>query len=527
MASTGTERAARSNKWWAKKKTRKESKLPPKAMGSWMKELVGDGRIFGEKPKAWESAPQIGMDKIRARTDMGKYLVNFANSSTIHGLNHLAAPHRHPFEKFLAVVFILAALVCLILLSLIFWDRYQNQAVISIVDNDYRGFTITQPSMMICPLEKYDENKFPTVFAKYGIEDTDEARGFFGFLSNATYEEFPNTPIYSAVPSSKWLEILWELKPNVETDKRDQSSRSWIVTERGLCLIFDSLISDYFSYEYWMEKNWTVVPLPEKIPSYRYEQREETRSINIITHAVFANSVNPINIPNYMKAGFLIKRRHHAAIEINPTQIKTSAAVKSLSIYQRKCKNLGEDRLKLFPVYTQRMCSQECKFDRMLKRCGCYPHFARPLPGIPICTARQLRCLGENHDEFIQVYLTAAKTCKCLPNCDTVTYEDIEMGSIPMKEGSPMDAVLNYHIDFPSETIRRELLFGFLDFLTSVGGAAGLFLGASVISFVEIIYYATLRLCWYRIGIRKERENKLKIQKIMVKQNCDKILLKY
>lgn len=40
-----------------------------------------------------------------------------------------------------------------------------------------------------------------------------------------------------------------------------------------------------------------------------------------------------------------------------------------------------------------------------------------------------------------------------------------------------------------------EVLFGWVDLLVSFGGIAGLFLGFSLLSGVEIIYYFTLRTC--------------------------------
>lgn len=41
---------------------------------------------------------RIGMPTINPKSDAGKYFVEFASSSTIHGLNHLVAPNRHPVE---------------------------------------------------------------------------------------------------------------------------------------------------------------------------------------------------------------------------------------------------------------------------------------------------------------------------------------------------------------------------------------------------------------------------------------------
>lgn len=38
-----------------------------------------------------------------------------------------------------------------------------------------------------------------------------------------------------------------------------------------------------------------------------------------------------------------------------------------------------------------------------------------------------------------------------------------------------------------------------------MGGAAGLFLGASVLSFCEIIYFASLRLLWFGVDEKLKR----------------------
>lgn len=41
---------------------------------------------------------------------------------------------------------------------------------------------------------------------------------------------------------------------------------------------------------------------------------------------------------------------------------------------------------------------------------------------------------------------------------------------------------------------KRSELYGITDFLANVGGLLGLFMGISVISFTEIIYFCTIRL---------------------------------
>uniref|UniRef100_A0A2S2P5V4 Uncharacterized protein n=1 Tax=Schizaphis graminum TaxID=13262 RepID=A0A2S2P5V4_SCHGA len=50
-------------------------------------------------------------------------------------------------------------------------------------------------------------------------------------------------------------------------------------------------------------------------------------------------------------------------------------------------------------------------------------------------------------------------------------------------------------VSWPMVRYRREVLFGWVDLLVAFGGIAGLFLGFSLLSGVEIIYYFTLRAC--------------------------------
>lgn len=60
----------------------------------------------------------------------------------------------------------------------------------------------------------------------------------------------------------------------------------------------------------------------------------------------------------------------------------------------------------------------------------------------------------------------------------------------------PLDTYVNIeYLTWPIIRYKREVLFGWVDLLVSFGGIAGLFLGFSLLSGVEIIYYFTLRAC--------------------------------
>ncbi|TMW47430.1 hypothetical protein DOY81_007487, partial [Sarcophaga bullata] len=62
-------------------------------------------------------------------------------------------------------------------------------------------------------------------------------------------------------------------------------------------------------------------------------------------------------------------------------------------------------------------------------------------------------------------------------------------------ERSDAPGVLVEFLTWPIIRYKREVLFGWVDLLVSFGGIASLFLGFSLLSGVEIIYYFTLRAC--------------------------------
>lgn len=59
-------------------------------------------------------------------------------------------------------------------------------------------------------------------------------------------------------------------------------------------------------------------------------------------------------------------------------------------------------------------------------------------------------------------------------------------------------------------TSRRSELYGQTDFLANCGGLLGLFMGVSLLSIVEIIYFCTLRLC---CNLRSRQRRKKRVRK--------------
>lgn len=57
--------------------------------------------------------------------------------------------------------------MCLILLSILCWQRYQNNATVIMVDNDRERFKISKPALFMCPVPNIEESNIADVFQKY------------------------------------------------------------------------------------------------------------------------------------------------------------------------------------------------------------------------------------------------------------------------------------------------------------------------------------------------------------------------
>ncbi|XP_024941689.1 pickpocket protein 28 isoform X4 [Cephus cinctus] len=458
---------------------------------------------------------QLGTEKMRAKTALGKYLVDFAHNSTIHGLNHIVARRRHPVERFLAGLFVAGALICLALLSWTFWNRYQYEATSITLNHDYRNFQIPSPSVIVCPISQIDNKKFPAVFKKYDIQDTPKAREFFTFISNVTYDTMINVMNYEEVPSSLWLEILHDLWTDVQIypsfGRREFTETiDNIVTEVGICKAFANPTGIYSTMQYWRTNNWTTFPIDiETLPSVNYETRTVPKNYLIKGLDAKVALFYPANVMYYGGEMFHISGTRKVSVSVEVQEIMTHDELKFLPQYQRHCGFPEDGGLTMWPIYSRAMCFFEYKMKRIRQFCNCLPHFARPMPNVPICNAEQLRCIGENVANVVNNDLKNLQYSNCIQDCDMVRYTLLSFSSVEMGPIAMGKTDISITLNFPYDIQYRILHFGLTDFLAAVGGAAGLFVGASIISFIEIFYYATLRLFWYIVKLNQQKRKRV------------------
>lgn len=119
-------------------------------------------------------------------------------------------------------------------------------------------------------------------------------------------------------------------------------------------------------------------------------------------------------------------------------------------------------------------------------------------PGTKSCNNSYQSEIIFNKEELIQARTDNfplshffVKTCNCLPTCNEIKYNS-EVSKQQLSGGNASELVIRYGEDhfYGSSRIIR---YGLVDFLAHCGGLVSLFLGISIITIVEMVYYCTLR----------------------------------
>ncbi|XP_038210041.1 sodium channel protein Nach-like [Zerene cesonia] len=191
---------------------------------------------------------------------------------------------------------------------------------------------------------------------------------------------------------------------------------------------------------------------------------------------------------------------------ISIKDIANDAGARLISPEKRKCRYTDENILDVYPHYSYTACTVQCRKNAQLRTCNCTNFY---MPNIE----EHLKCnvLRARWSSRIGLF------CDCLPSCTEAEISIVKDLKKPIDDNY---ARIEIELAFlPSERYRRNVVRGALDLVVSTGGTGGLFLGASILSFVELIYIILIRpFCniyarrnedpWHKKFGRKLEENK-------------------
>ncbi|KAG5342062.1 PPK19 protein, partial [Acromyrmex charruanus] len=463
--------------------------------------------------------------KFRANKSQGKQfntiiqtLNYFCTHTTIHGLRHIVNPELHIIERFLwLVVFVISSTIASnVIYSLAL--RFQDApTVIDIESMHYGTSYLPFPSVTLCPNDRVDWNRALELEPKIFPNGTDKAsletfRKILGKLSMMSFGDFDeldflkNQNVHS-LAGINITQVLYEVMPRCD---QLLSSCWWRNADRNCCDIFQVQKTEYgFCYSF----NSEVAQTPPTDPMESWPRRASgygdwtgvkvTIHLGSITKPSHTNSSDS-NAKQVDGVVVIINEPHvwpNSGTMI-PSGSRVSMSLQCISGYAtRRVLELDKDKQPCQydenGVYHQETCLSLCKRYWVAKYCSCNPSFFFPANNrFRDCTIEDFICLITYNDLFNDYIVhfgddyphdIPSMICNCLPECDYYIY-NTQFSNVPLHNMN--DIMLDVHyLGQTSFRYKTDIVISQMDLLVSFGGIISLFLGGSLLSVIELVYY--------------------------------------
>lgn len=230
---------------------------------------------------------------------------------------------------------------------------------------------------------------------------------------------------------------------------------------------------------------------------------------------------SPDDIPVVSKQFVRIPMNKEVSIAVKPNMITTSAGISEYHPHRRQCFLNSERHLKFFKIYTQNNCELECLTNFTYSKCGCVKFSMPRTLDMTVCSEDKIQCYSQAEDDLLfKEFSEGLKNtdfnyrgeteCNCMPACTSLVYNtEISQANFDLEEMIKAEGDTEFFEEFPGSqmtrlaiyfkenqfiTSKRSELYGITDFLANCGGIFGLFMGFSILSIFEMIYYFSLRL---------------------------------
>ncbi|XP_024947276.1 pickpocket protein 19 [Cephus cinctus] len=460
----------------------------------------------------------------RFARNFSKFLVQYCNRSSLHGLRYIVDPQLHRFERFVwLVLFVLSSYYATHVICMLA-ARFEAAPTSTVIESaTHRISAVPFPSVTICPNDRVDWRKVldleTTIFGGNGmINDnssetaTVERESYLLVLavfSNLTFGDFHQLNVtrnltFGVLSERSITAILEAVVPSCE----DLFSNCWWRygdrnccellrlqrTEYGFCYSFNSKTSEYLEdqnepplvatdYGEWTGLRVTIRPKVIQPPPDFYSP-----------YGIITGVTHPGAWP---RTGLLVTTGHSLQVQVQCTSGYATERVLQLDADKIPCKYIENK------AYYQESCYADCRREHVIKYCGCNPSFFFPSGVARDCTFDDIDCLVQWNDVFNNFNEieggdfneNSSMSCDCPPECEYYMYT-MRIASTPVAE----EDEITMDIFFEGSTTVRyktDVIYTNLDLLVSFGGIIGLFLGGSLLSAAELMYAFSIGVISY------------------------------
>ncbi|XP_069964204.1 sodium channel protein Nach [Bactrocera oleae] len=263
-----------------------------------------------------------------------------------------------------------------------------------------------------------------------------------------------------------------------------------LLTPYGYCFLLNSRQNNHPDSKYWF-------------PNEVEDNHATMRLVTDVAVEVFV--LNKEDIPYANLAGITTKVAtpgKHTDLQISVQEMVNDMDVREVSPEHRGCRFPEEIMPRSsFRVYSFSACIVDCIGALQMRYCNCTIFNLMPTAraDVPDCDYKGILCLEKETKVAPDIKLLLPwpennETCDCLPSCTEHDLRAVSEYSPSNHKGNDKRSVAISLVDRPTERYRRQALRTRLDVVVSIGGILGLFLGASILSLIELVYYFTFRL---------------------------------
>ncbi|XP_055847338.1 pickpocket protein 19-like isoform X2 [Episyrphus balteatus] len=435
----------------------------------------------------------------------------FYTRNSIHAINNFLRESTGIYERSTWFIVWTITVIGLLYVSMILSQRYREGTFQTVVaSTTYPVYQISFPTIIICNtnrlnwkrLEAAQERFLPgetdkqklDLFARFAAIFNEMAFGKFEMIGNVSDQplqildgiNFTKVVTFMTWTCEEFLANCQWRYDNFECCDEFELQKS----EIGLCFAFNGLHSERSKKRQKADKFYPYHNSnygPKSGLQVRLMIRPEDHvPVSDFDKGILVTIHEP---PVWSTDAYFIPWKTETSVEVDPVIYFYDEDTRVVKSGLRKCvfeDERNSEDFKSLPghVYMYENCLSQCRAEYLMRYCNCTLDLLFPQDFF-----RYTKRKGE--DEYV-FNRHPGMTCKCFRNCISLNYiNEVRPTYLPantLNSSSYVDLDVYYRFD-SIVLYRTSLVFSWLDLVVSFGGIAGLFLGCSLISAVEILYF--------------------------------------
>ncbi|XP_050426691.1 sodium channel protein Nach-like [Adelges cooleyi] len=471
----------------------------------------------------------------------------YCEYSSIHGLRHVVQKDAKPWERVTWALLLVAASLAILVLLNVSWKKYVHSPMQIVVDDPrYPLSKIDFPAITICSINKIMYSKVNALISTF-TNDTELGKKYMNSFRAMSILRFPfyNEAVYFIrkyptvnLPLDQITTMMLQLKPSINemfkkcywrgTNYNCTDLLRLQRTEEGYCYSFNSKtaersINDSDITPPESKPDGSLVPLRNnaggKVTGFEVVMNDmdkeyipddlRPRGYNVIVHT-------PDDFPDVSDSYKLYQGINKVSqLSVSVSKVSADKSLYRLSEDRRNCV-MHKDHLADQGIISQHgssdsenNCKSRCRLKTIFQICNCTPYFYNTnKKNVTQCGIQHMACLRKinvlqrntqplkDQPGFPKWSIPVYMNCSCPQPCSFLTYtteirnkirEYVDTSRLSEFIG-PIYLDFHFKEHFAISYI-RSMKYNTQDLLVSFGGVASLFLGCSLVSLIEIMYF--------------------------------------